>query len=186
MYQIADFKSQLILIGKKNLAYPALVAELNAIAAALGSDTTTRDLTITRPPAAVKPGADKTAFTNEALLLVNRGKGGNLVNADMADAITGALGLIEPPVLTTAPFVSGTAAVGSVLTCTQGNWQYSPTGYAYQWLRGSANIAGATAATYTLATLDSGANVSCRVTATNAAGSASAVSNAVSVTIFKG
>jgi hypothetical protein len=181
VYHIADFTNQLILIGKKNRAYPTRVAELNAIVAALNVDAATRDLTIQLPPAALKPGRPQTAFTNEALLLVNRGKGGNLANAAMASAISSALGLIAPPVNTAAPVASGTGTVGQVLACTQGGWQYSPTSYAYQWLRGGANIAGATAASYVLAAADSGTNVSCRVTATNPAGSASAVSNTIAV-----
>jgi hypothetical protein len=181
MYQIADFTSQLTLIGMRNLNYPTLVTELNAIAAALDVDTTTHDLTIARPPAALKPGPTQTAFTNEALHLVNRGKAGNLGNVAMADAISGALGLIQPPVLITAPNVSGTGAVGNVLACTQGNWSYSPTDYAYQWLRGGGNIPGATLSSYMLQAADSGTNVSCRVTAINAAGEASAASNAIAV-----
>lgn len=184
MYQIADFRSQLILIGKKNLNYPTLVAELDTIAAELDADTTAHDLTIARPPPALKPGASQTPFTNEVLLLVNRGRGGNLANNDMADAITGALGLIEPPVNIDAPFVTGTGAVGSVLSCTLGNWSYSPTGYARQWLRNLGNIPGATAANYTLVAADASNNVSCRITASNAAGSASSVSNAIAVTLL--
>jgi hypothetical protein len=186
MYQIADFRSQLILIGKKNLNYPTLVAELDTIAAELDADTTAHDLTIARPPPALKPGASQTPFTNEVLLLVNRGRGGNLANNDMADAITGALGLIEPPVNIDAPFVTGTGAVGSVLSCTMGNWAYSPTGYGYQWTRNGANIAGATASTRLLAAADAGTNVACPVTATNAAGSTTVNSNAVAVATILG
>jgi hypothetical protein len=184
MYQNLDFKNQMILIGKKNARYPTLVAEMSAIATALDADTSKHDLTIAKPPAALKPGHKQTPFTNEALLLVNRGKAGNLVNSDMADAITASLGLIEPPVVVTAPHATGTATVGSVLSCTQGTWSYAPTHYAYQWLRNGGNITGATAATYTLAAADSSNSISCRVTATNPAGSASSVSNAIAVTFL--
>lgn len=185
MYQIADFQKQLLLIGKKNRTYPQLAAELNAIATALNTDTITHDLTIKLPPPAVKPDKKAhTAFTNEVLLLVNRGKGGNLSPLAMSNAITAELSKILPPVNTTAPFVSGTATVGSTLTCTQGNWTYVPTAYAYQWLRNNANIAGATASTRVLVAADSGTNISCRVTATNAAGSTPIVSNAIGVTLL--
>jgi hypothetical protein len=85
------------------------------------------------------------------------------------------------PSNTALPVASGTGTVGQVLSVTNGTWTNSPTGYTYQWLRAGANIAAATAATYTLVAADSTNNVSCRVTATNAAGSASATSNSIAV-----
>ena len=176
-----NFQNDIILLGKKNFKYPTLAAELNAIVTALGTDVTRHDLTITTPPAAVKPGRDKTPFTNEALLIVNKGKAGNLPNATMAAQINAALGLILAPVNTVAPVASGTGTVGQTLSCTQGTWSYAPTSYARQWLRGGANIAGATATTYVLVAADSGTSVSCRVTATNPAGSTGVVSNAIAV-----
>jgi hypothetical protein len=85
------------------------------------------------------------------------------------------------PVCTVAPAVTGTATVGQVQTCSTGTWLNSPT-YAYQWRRrGNANIAAATAATYTLVAADSGYQVECEVTATNVAGSVVAKSNTVTV-----
>jgi hypothetical protein len=184
MYQVNDFSQQVKLVARKwvNKRYTNVAAELTAIATGLSSDTTTRDLTIQLPPAAVKPDKKAhTPFTNECLLLVNRGKGGNLSPLAMSNAITAELSKIFPPVNTTVPAVTGTGAVGDTLSCTQGNWTYVPTAYAYQWLRNGANIAGATAATRVLAAADSGTNVSCRVTATNAAGSTPIVSNAIAV-----
>src|SRR5580693_5867514 len=83
-----DFYNKIILLGQQNATYPTLVDEMTAIATALQADTTTHDLTIQLPPAAVKPGAAQTPFTNQALLLVNRGKAGNLANVTMAAAIT--------------------------------------------------------------------------------------------------
>ena len=65
------------------------------------------------------------------------------------------------------------------MTCTQGTWTNSPTGYAYQWLRDGAPIGGATAASYTISAADVGRNLACMVTATNAAGSGQATSAAV-------
>jgi hypothetical protein len=49
--------------------------------------------------------------------------------------------------------------------------------YAYQWKRDAVNISAATASTYTLVTADLGAQMTCDVTATNIAGSATATSN---------
>ena len=181
-----NFQNDIILLGKQNLTYPNLIPELGTIYTALNSDSTTRDLTLQTPPAALKPGADKTRFTNAALLLVNRGKAGNLANVAMANVISSSLGLIAPPVVSAAPVVTGTPTVGATLSCTTGAWQYSPTSYAYQWRRGATPIAGATASTYVLQALDSGTSVSCQVTATNPAGSASALSNAIAVTLIRG
>ena len=87
------------------------------------------------------------------------------------------------PQIVTAPAVTGTAQVGSVLSTTDGTWTYfgAPT-FAYQWQRNGANIVGQTANTYTLVDADDAATIRCVVTATNAAGSGSANSNGVAVT----
>jgi hypothetical protein len=180
-YQIADFASQVALKAANYRAYSNRTAELNAIATALGSDTTKHDTTIKTAPAGLRPGlAGNTRFTNDVLHVVNAGKGGNLTAAAMAAAITAGLANEIPPTNTAPPVVSGTATVGSLLSCTQGTWTYGQT-YAYQWLRGGATIAGATNATRTLIAADSGTNISCRVTATNPAGSTPATSNAIAV-----
>jgi hypothetical protein len=84
-------------------------------------------------------------------------------------------------VLPVASFTSGTGALGSVCTCTTGTWTGSPT-FARQWLRAGANIAGATATTYTLVAADSGNPITCRITGTNAGGSHAVVSNALTAT----
>ena len=87
-----------------------------------------------------------------------------------------------PPVNSALPAVSGTTKVGSALTTSNGSWSNSPSSYSYQWQRcdstGSActAIAGATAATYTLASGDAGSTLRSQVTASNAGGSASATS----------
>jgi hypothetical protein len=57
--------------------------------------------------------------------------------------------------------VTGSAAVGSTLTCTiNGGWF----GTGYQWTRNGANIAGATASTYVTQSADIGNTVTCVVT----------------------
>jgi hypothetical protein len=182
-YTIADFSSQVALNAKIHHAYPNLVAELNAIASALSSDATAHDTTIQTPPAGLQPGAaGNSHFTSDILLVVNAGRGGNLLPLDMSNAITAGLSNEIPPVNTTVPAVTGTGTVGQTLSVTNGNWQYVPTSYAYQWLRGgNTPISGATAATYVLVAADSGTSVSCRVTATNAAGPTPIVSNAIAV-----
>jgi hypothetical protein len=89
----------------------------------------------------------------------------------------------NPPSSTVAPAVTPTTAFGgTVLSCTQGTWTNFPTSYAYQWFSGVTAISGATASTYTAVTGDVGNAISCKVTATNANGSATAASNSVTPT----
>jgi hypothetical protein len=181
-YQIADFTSQVDLLVRRYPAYANRAAELNAIASLTATDPTRHDKTIETAPVGLQPGnAANSPFTNAVLEAINRGKAGNLTPLAMGNAITGELSKIFPPAMTSAPVVSGTGTVGQTLTTTVGNWTYVPTSYAYQWLRGGNTPIGSGAATYVLQAGDSGANVSCRVTATNAAGSTAAVSNAIAV-----
>ena len=181
-YQIADFAQQVALNARIHAAYPNVTAELTAIATALGSDVTTHDTTIKTAPAGLMPGAPgNSRFTNDILLCVNAGKGGNLSNAAMAAAITAGVAGDVAPVNTVAPAVTGTGTVGQNLTTTNGTWTGSPTSFQYQWYRGGSPIAGAVNAVYALVGADSGNSVSCRVTAVNAAGETSANSNAIAV-----
>jgi hypothetical protein len=88
--------------------------------------------------------------------------------------------VIAVPTNTAKPAISGKAKVGATLTAQPGTWTDAPTGYAYQWQRcssnGCTNIQGATSPTYTLTRADKGHTVRVAVTATNAAGSATATS----------
>ena len=102
-------------------------------------------------------------------------------SAGSATSVSGAVSPSTPvqaPVSTGAPQIQGTAAVGQQLTCTQGTWSNAPTGYTYSWRRDGGEVA--TAAQYTLTAADAGRSITCVVTATNAGGSASAGSGAVS------
>jgi surface protein len=87
-------------------------------------------------------------------------------------------GVLSAPVNLTIPDVTGGPYVGDLLTTTNGDWSGSPTSYAYQWKRGATNI-GTNANTYTLVNADIGQNITCVVTATNAAGSTPATSNII-------
>lgn len=70
------------------------------------------------------------------------------------------------PVNTTAPGVTGSTPVGSLLTCDGGTWNNGATfTLTYQWTRDGSNIA-ATSATYTTVTADAGHAVGCTVIAT--------------------
>ncbi|MCW3492251.1 carboxypeptidase regulatory-like domain-containing protein [Microbacterium sp. SSM24] len=66
--------------------------------------------------------------------------------------------------LTTAtPTISGSVAVGSVLTAVTGVWT-DGTGFGYQWLAGGAVVRGATSPTLTLTTAQKDKQISVRVT----------------------
>ena len=70
------------------------------------------------------------------------------------------------------PTITGTIAVGSTLSCSQGTWSgTTPMTFSYQWLRDRVPIPGATATTYTIQTADIGHFVACEVTAANSQGS---------------
>lgn len=102
----------------------------------------------------------------------------NSQNGILVTAIPG-----NPPVNTVAPVISGNATVGSVLTTTNGTWTGdAPITYTYTWRADNVSIPGATSQTYTTVTGDVGKSIVCRVTATNAAGTANATSNAIVVT----
>jgi hypothetical protein len=81
---------------------------------------------------------------------------------------------------TVPPTISGTGAIGAVHIATPGTWTNSPA-ITYQWRRDGVPIAGATAATYTTTTADSGALLTCAVTATNAAGSTTVVAGPIRI-----
>lgn len=80
------------------------------------------------------------------------------------------------PINTAAPVISGSALIGSTVSCSTGSWANSPSFYSYQWNRNGIAISGATGSSYTVAAPDSGAALTCTVTATNAAGSTAATS----------
>lgn len=69
------------------------------------------------------------------------------------------------------PLITGTgSAIGKVLSCSTGAWTNTPSAYAYQWKRNGTNLGGATSATYTTVSGDSGQTLSCAVTATGTGG----------------
>ncbi|MBS3648878.1 hypothetical protein KEU06_09690 [Pseudaminobacter sp. 19-2017] len=84
------------------------------------------------------------------------------------------------PVAITKPVVSGTVAVGEVLTTTDGVWNDNGnpiTAIIYQWRAGSTNIAGATNNTYTVQSSDIGKRLSATVTAINEGGGTSSITD---------
>ena len=89
------------------------------------------------------------------------------------------------PVNTLAPAISGLTTEGSTLTSTTGTWSGTSISYGYQWYRGATLISGATASTYVLVLADSELDITCKVTATNTAGSGSEDSNIITAGDYK-
>jgi hypothetical protein len=95
-----------------------------------------------------------------------------------ASAISNSVYIPIPiPSNTVAPVISGITVVGSTLSCTTGTWESIVNFYHYQWLRDGVNIPGATSSTYVLQDADWEKTISCKVTAGNDSGSASALSS---------
>ena len=75
---------------------------------------------------------------------------------------------VQAPVNQTRPVISGTPAVGNVLSCSQGTWTNSPTGFSYAWIRNGSTVVGS-ASSYTVQPADAGQVLTCSVTASNCA-----------------
>lgn len=83
------------------------------------------------------------------------------------------------PILKDSPILSGTFEVGETVSCSTGRWNSgSSITYTYQWKRNGVNIQFATNSTYLIDLDDDTETLTCEVTATNAIGIASALSNA--------
>jgi hypothetical protein len=87
------------------------------------------------------------------------------------------------PALLRAPQLSGTGRIGAALTADPGLWSGTPApSLALNWQRDGMDIPGATGTGYVPGPADDLRAIRCRVTATNAAGTASAVTVAVTAT----
>jgi hypothetical protein len=83
----------------------------------------------------------------------------------------------------TPPVITGRAKAGGKLSCSNGTWKNNPTSFTSRWIRNRTALVGATRDTYSVGTLDEGTTLVCKVIASNAAGSGSALSRAVKVPI---
>jgi surface protein len=94
-----------------------------------------------------------------------------------------ALDLQYPPLPITAPVITGSVAIGSLMSVSNGVFDgISPFTYTYQWLLDGSPISGATSSTYTTT---SEGNLTCVVTAINSFGSASSVtSNSIDISFL--
>ena len=90
---------------------------------------------------------------------------------------------------TARPTITGEPEAGGELTAEEGSWTNSPTSYAYQWQRCDIDavacgpITGATGKTYGVRNADVGFRLRVEVTAKNANGSGSALSNPSSIAV---
>lgn len=80
------------------------------------------------------------------------------------------------PVNTVAPRISPDAA-RTTLLCDPGTWSGGAASYSYRWLRDGVVRPGMTDSSYALTVADEGTEITCRVTATNAKGSATVTSD---------
>ncbi len=94
-------------------------------------------------------------------------------------------GRFTAPANTAPPAMSGTAAVGSTLSCSPGSWTGNPAPtFTYGWLRDGTWIPGARESSYTAQATDKGHSLSCEVYATNVAGNTIGTEHAVSAGVI--
>ena len=87
--------------------------------------------------------------------------------------------LVNLPVNTIAPAITGISQVGQTLTVTNGTWTGTPEPtFTRQWMRTGKVITGATGLTYIPVLADIGKVLTCVVTGTNTLGVVTATSNA--------
>src|SRR5206468_1215468 len=84
---------------------------------------------------------------------------------ESGDVVTGVGGVA--PQNTSPPVITGTPKAGQRLSCSRGTWSNNPTSFAFNWIRNGTILAGEMSNTYSLATLDEGTTLICRVTASN-------------------
>lgn len=155
-----------------------------------GADVSTSGATVNNPSGmAIDPTTGTLYWANQVSAgsvshVIPGAAGGNLATPGVTPVGPGFPSLLYPPHGAGAPVVSGAGQPGSQLTCSKGSWAPDllgahfyrvPARFAYQWQRNGVNVAGATAATYTPTSTGS---YTCRVTATNAAGTGTQTSAA--------
>jgi hypothetical protein len=155
------------------------------IGAKVAADTkTTQPIALMTPAKGLMPSEAKNDLERELLILVNKGRAdpGAAVMGDILQELSGEDGGGEdllPPLNTDRPEITGGTAVGDTLTCSTGLWSYAPTRYDYAWRHVASSEIGLNAPTLPLYEGDVGKQITCRVTAFNAAGSSYADAEAV-------
>ena len=87
----------------------------------------------------------------------------------------------DPPRSLTPPTITGPRRAGATLSCGAGTWAEQPTGFAYAWLRDGVAIPGADQPAYAPTADDLDLPLTCRVTASNRGGAATADSTPTTV-----
>lgn len=115
------------------------------------------------------------------------------INAEGAtNARSGPTAVVTPsaaPRNTARPTITGEPEAGQELTAEEGTWTNSPTSFSYQWQRcdvdaiACAVVTGATGKTYGVRNADVGFRLRVEVTARNANGAGSAVSNPTGIVV---
>jgi len=109
----------------------------------------------------------------------------SFVNSYVFDVVSVGPLVSGQPAATSAPAITGSAAVGQTLTASNGVWSPSATSYAYQWQHSTSStggwtaIGGAGSQSYSPVSSDAGDYIRVLVTATNANGSGVALSGGV-------
>lgn len=125
------------------------------------------------------PGATEVTAATQATYAVEAADAGHEIAVRVvagnakgagAPATSTARRIAAVPASTAVPGVQGTAAVGSTLTATTGQWTAEPTSFARQWLRDGAPVAGATGTTYVPTIADEGRQITVEVLASTIAG----------------
>jgi hypothetical protein len=164
-----------------------------------GGDLTTTGATVEEPyGVAVDPERGRIYWANYRLSRISfarlDGSGGGDLPITPASAAARASYpvLLDRPTGAAAPEINGGSVPGAVLRCSKGAWApdilashlyRAPQRFAFQWTRNGAALAGATSSSLPA---DAPGDYACRVTATNAAGSASQTSAPHSVTVPAG
>lgn len=126
-------------------------------------------------------GLPSVLFSGDAASFgTNKGWGGAFTTTGtLTNAATGPS--VPAPINTVAPAITGTPVTGATLVCDTGTWIHSPTSYAFAWQRDGVPL-GVTTPDYRVMGTDRSHQLSCLVTASNAAGaSAPKSSNVVSI-----
>ena len=106
---------------------------------------------------------------------------GDTGSSTLLQVVTGEAGP-SAPVNTALPTIEGTVKVGKRVTANPGEWDVAGLAFTYQWQVAGADVAGATKATYRIASSDAGKPLTVVVTAT-AVGSPPGTATSAPVTV---